>query len=371
MGSVIQVGQQPTLRFHSAFADPFFGSVTLDNVPLHLLTSASHGLSASLLQNSFQVQVINPGSSETGLPPISGRYERIGAGLRFIPHFPFERGLTYRAVFELPGVGELEHLETLTLNFRMATTAPPESTSVLGIYPTSDSLPENLLRFYVRFSQPMQRGFAGAEVQILGSDGKSAADVLYRAPLELWDSEMRCLTVLLDPGRLKRGVGPHRELGPPLRLGEDYTLCIGEGMRDFSGCRLPRAFHKRFRVSAAERKAIDINKWKIVPPAGNSSQPLHLDFPTSLDWALLLNTILILTSDRKALAGHNSVDNQEQRWSFTPNSPWEPDRYKLFISDSLEDSCGNNIQGAFERPLLNHDGRLSLTPIRTLDFVIR
>jgi hypothetical protein len=114
------------------------------------------------------------------------------------------------------------------------------ATEVEKVFPSSDALPENLLRFYVYFSNSMQRGRAEAEIALLGPDGEPASDTLYRVPVELWDRSMKCLTVLLDPGRLKRGVGPNRELGPPLKAGQVYTLAVGAGILDLSG----RGLHK-------------------------------------------------------------------------------------------------------------------------------
>src|ERR1700741_2432210 len=103
----------------------------------------------------------------------------------------------------------------------------PAVTEVTHIFPLSDVLPENLLRFYVCFSNSMQRGRASEDISLLDSDGQPVADALYRPPCELWDRRMQHLTVLLDPGRLKRWVGPNRELGPPLKAGQAYTLAVG------------------------------------------------------------------------------------------------------------------------------------------------
>ena len=85
---------------------------------------------------------------------------------------------------------------------------------------------------------------------------------------------MRHLTILLDPGRLKRGVGPNRELGPPLKVGHEHKLAIGSGLIDFSGRPLREGFYKPFRVSAAVRDRIAVEQWKIVPPALMFPRPL-------------------------------------------------------------------------------------------------
>ena len=75
---------------------------------------------------------------------------------------------------------------------------------------------------------------------------------------------MRHLTILLDPGRLKRGVGPNRELGPPLKEGHEYTLAVGSGMVDLSGRPLRESFYKAFRVTEAVRERIAVEQWRIV-----------------------------------------------------------------------------------------------------------
>src|SRR5262249_49787940 len=156
-----------------------------------------------------------------------------------------------------------------------------------------------------------------AQISVLGLDGQPAPDVLYRAPVELWDGSMQCLTILLDPGRLKRGVGPNRELGPPLKVGQEYTLVIGSGMGDLSGRRLRETFYKRFRVTEAVREHIAVDQWKIVPPGTKSHQPLVLTFSRPLDWALLSQTITIVSADEQLIEGRIVIDQCERRWSFT------------------------------------------------------
>ena len=222
---------------------------------------------------------------------------------------------------------------------------------VLQVFPSSDSLPENLLRFYVCFSNSMQRGRAEENVRLFGPDGQPAEDVLYRPPIELWDTRMRHLTILLDPGRLKRRVGPNRELGPPLKAGNEYTLVIGSGMIDSSGCSLRDSVHKRFRVTEAVREPVGVEQWKVVLPPTRSHEPLVLLFPRPLDWAMLWRTITVASENGQLLHGRIAIDQDETRWSFTPASPWIAGSYFVRIASSLEDVCGNNLAGAFDRPL--------------------
>jgi hypothetical protein len=224
-------------------------------------------------------------------------------------------------------------------------------TEVTHVFPSSGILPENLLRFYVCFSNSMQRGRALEEILLLDPDGQPVADALYRPPLELWDRAMRCLTVLLDPGRLKRWVGPNIKLGPPLKVGQQYTLEIGSGMVDGHGQPLGTSFRKHFQVSDPIREQIATENWKVLAPATGSREALALTFPYHLDWALLLRTITIRSQDGVAINGQIVIDQSERRWIFTPNSPWIPGAYHICVGSDLEDVCGNDIAGPFDRPL--------------------
>jgi hypothetical protein len=305
-----------------------------------------------LLHSILRVSVSEPGPA-TGddLPDVLGRYHVLEDGVRFTPHFPFERGLSYRASFDPRPLGRPELSEVLALEFSLPREQSARLPEVEHIFPSSDRLPENLLRFYICFSNAMQRGRVEAEISLLGPDGEPAPDVLYRAPVELWDKSMRRLTILLDPGRLKRGVGPNRALGPPLKAGQAYALAVGAGMTDLSGAHLPETVYKRFRVTDAVREPIAVEQWEIAPPMTNSSQPLSLMFPRPLDRALLSHTISVASTSGQSMEGRIAIDQDERRWSFTPTSPWAAGSYHIHVAPSLEDVCGNSVMAPFDRPL--------------------
>jgi hypothetical protein len=222
--------------------------------------------------------------------------------------------------------------------------------TVLGIFPGAETLPENLLRLYVLFSEPMQRGCVEREIAMLMADGRCAPDVLYRAPVELWDSSMRCLTILLDPGRLKRGVGPNRALGPPLAEGTEYVLSVGAGMTGASGAPLKDGAIKRFRTGGAVREPVAVVQWTVAAPRAGTRDALVLTFPRALDWAMLHHAIDV-TQDDDVLQGTCEVGTGETTWRFAPSSSWAPGRYRIRVAADLEDSCGNDLRAAFDRPL--------------------
>jgi hypothetical protein len=311
-----------------------------------------HQRAGHLLQSVLRVGVIvpdMPGGDE--LPDMLGRFQILEDGVRFIPKFPFESGVRYRATFNPRPFGGSGLQEVLTLEFALSAPIDAEPTSVTAVFPSADVLPENLLRFYVCFSRPMQRGWAGEQISLIGPDGRAAPDVLYRPPLELWDRSMRYLTVLLDPGRLKRWVGPNRELGPPLRAGQRYALAIGSAMVDSAGRSLSQNFYKPFMVAEPVREPVALAYWKVLPPAAKTRQPLSICFPRALDWALLWHSITVVGDGDLPIPGRVALDQGERRWSFTPALPWVAGRHAIRVAPDLEDVCGNNLLAAFDGAL--------------------
>ena len=134
---------------------------------------------------------------------------------------------------------------------------------------------------------------------------------------------MRVLTILLDPGRLKRGVGPNRELGSPLTAGRIYTLVIGAGLLDGSGRNLEAPVHKSFSVSPAIREAIVPEQWELRAPPADTRLPLALHFPAPLDWALLHSTLTVTTADGQPLKGQSNLDKGGKPMDVHTNIPVE------------------------------------------------
>jgi hypothetical protein len=344
---------QPTLRVNSDPAAHGPSSVSVCCLDPDLVAYlASCPQAEDLLRSIFRLTVApDPSSEVDGLPNVSGRYRFHEDEVEFIPHVPLERDVKYRVSCDSWAL--CTHAgEELTLEFAIPSDRQTqEHSKVTQIFPSCGLLPENLLRFYVFFSSPMQRGRALEEISLLDSNGRPVADALYRPPLELWDRTMRCLTVLLDPGRLKRGVGPYVELGLPLKADQKYTLEIGSGMIDQHGRPLGESFRKHFLATDPIRDPVRIENWTVLPSRTGGREAVVLTFPSPLDWALLLRTITIESRDGSVIEGKIVVDQCEKRWSFTPNSSWLPGDYHIRVSSDLEDVCGNDLAGPFDRPL--------------------
>jgi hypothetical protein len=347
-------GEGPILSFHSAPTDPAYGSVDLQRLGAEAMSRLRRNdPSQGQWQKVFAVRVDDTrGSASDALPPVVGRYELLPDGLRFAPLYPPIAGQRYRASADLSALSnDLDQVAScvpLTFTFSLPQEAVVTSTVIDKIFPSGDALPENLLRFYVYFSAPMQKGEAQQHIVLLGPDGQPVAAAFLGLTTELWDPAMRRLTLLLDPGRIKRGVGPNIALGAPLHQGDQYTLVIDNGIHDALGHPLREPFSKPFRVTAAIRTAVDPRGWTFDLPASGTRQPLFLHFPNSLDQALLLRKIRIADADRNPVAGMIDLDRQETLWIFTPSSAWAAGQYEIRIDAALEDVSGNNLNAAFD-----------------------
>jgi hypothetical protein len=290
--------------------------------------------------------------SDTGSPtsPMLGQYAARGDRLVFTPRFPLKPGLRYRAVFDpagLPGKtsSALRHTETTFSLRALRRTAP---TIVEAIYPSSDVLPENQLKFYIHFSAPMRRGDSYRNIQLLDLKGTPIEAPFLELAEELWDESGRRLTLLLDPGRVKQDLRPHKEVGRALADGGTYVLVISKEWRDASGEKLGREFRKAFRVVKADVRQPDPKRWTLTVPGAGTRQPLVVSFDEPLDHAMLQHVISVSDSTGGLVEGLISVDENETRWSFQPADTWIAGTHRLLIEATLEDLAGNSIARPFE-----------------------
>ena len=270
-------------------------------------------------------------------PPVLGAYTVENGSLVFRPRFPLAAGVRARAVFHPP------HGVPVSAVFEIPKAEVTASTHVRHVYPTTDLLPDNQLKFYVFFSAPMRRGDAWQHIHLLDEKGAPVDLPFLELDQELWDRDYRRLTVLFDPGRIKRGLLPLAEAGRAIEDGKQYTLVIDKDWRDAQGAALTEGFRKSFRVGPADRSPPDPAQWRISAPQANTSGALVMDFPKPMDYALLLRLL-----DIPGVAGTVTVDRQETEWRFVPSKPWKAGNYNVVVDTALEDLAGNRIGRAFD-----------------------
>lgn len=307
------------------------------NVQLNI--TAFPNLNAQELGHDFLSVFVKNEMEEYNLNAVQGRYTVQNDYLVFTPYFSFEKGLTYVARINAPET-ELGFIYT---DFIVGEKASVDAPSLLHIYPTSDELPENLLRFYFYFNTPMKRDQSLQHIHLVDADGNIDNHAFMEFKQELWSADGKRLTLLFDPGRIKRGVSTNLELGPALLEGKNYKIAISGTWQDVYGQELSVETTKEFVVGPAYREQIVIEEFVIQKPEVNSDDSLRILFDRLMDHALIQSMIRIEDENNNLLPGLWEASKEEKVAQFIPDSSWQKGTYRIVIDSRLEDIAGNNL----------------------------
>ena len=300
--------------------------------------------------------------------PVLGKLLVEESRLILAPRFELQRGTDFVAVF---------HFEKLRqaaspVEFRFAippVERPAVAAQLTDVYPSSDELPRNVLRMYLQFATPMARGRAYDHVGFLDEDGGEIEEAYIPIAQELWSPDGKRLTILFDPGRIKRGLARNEELGTPFQTGQTVTLVVRPGWPDASGTLVEQEFRKSFLVTEPERSRPSISQWNLELPSAGSREPLFVHFDRPFDFALLQHTIRVTGDSSKQVSGTISVGEEEASVSFFPDETWTVGEYCLVVDPQLEDRSGNSLKKSFE---IDVDSAADLEPpLTTRTFFIR
>lgn len=284
-------------------------------------------------------------------PPMAGSYSFSDRTLIFRPAFPLQPGLRYLATSN-----------SLQAEFTAPDHRTPTKGSVTHITPSAKTLPLNLLKFYLHFSTPMTRGDIYQFIVLKDARGKIIPDPFLELPEELWNPEMTRLTILLDPGRIKRGLRPNKIVGSVLQANQEYTLTISANWMNASGRPLTKSFTKSFLALAPDYKQPTPAKWRYLHPEAGTIAALRITFGEPLDAALAVRLITVHASAGEVVSGSVKLSQDESVWEFTPDRPWTNAQHELRIDHRLEDLVGNSIDRPFEDALDKHPERAGDQP---------
>lgn len=302
---------------------------------------------------SIPKQVLKSGSKDTDMEFLQvrleknstamlGEYEKKGDQIFFRPVVPLSPGMSYEVVYHN------QVISTLKIPVAGSSKAP----EVVGVYPTPDTLPENLLKLYFTFSSPMREGEALQHIFLLDEENDTLTNVFLDLQPELWNKERTILTIWLDPGRIKRDLVPNRQMGNPLQKSSVYTLVLSEDWKNVKGLPLQQSFNKKFIVGARDNRSPEPENWKIFTPYPESTNAVIVNFGEPLDYFLLLETVRIADSKGNIVDGGIRVIKNETGLEFLPDKPWAGGRYSIQVATHLEDLAGNNLNRVFDRDVL-------------------
>jgi len=269
-----------------------------------------------------------------------GRYERKGRRLVFTPRHALLAGERYRARLV---VGKRPVTADYSAPAKKIVGAP----AVEKVFPTTDALPANQLKFYVYFSRPMRETQTIFDnIRLLDDKGKEIEDPWRRT--QLWSKDGKRLTLWIHPGRIKKGVNLREQIGPVLEPDRAYVLQIDGKIQDADGVPLGKTTEKKFTTKKAERTFVLVEDWELTPPKQGTRDALTLTFPRPLDHALLQRLVTVVDKDKKPVAGRVTVGKEEKSITFVPAEPWRDQDYRVVVDPQLEDLAGNTPEQLFD-----------------------
>src|SRR4051812_17732560 len=139
----------------------------------------------------------------------------------------------------------------------------------IRISPRAKVLPANTLRFYIHFPRSGEAHFDRDQLWLLNEEQELVRDPFLVLSQELWSQDGRRLTVLMEPGRIKRGLGADPSHAAALVVGRAYSLVITA---------LGQTARHSFRVSDPVLEALNETDWRLVSPTGGSVDPVVVHF---------------------------------------------------------------------------------------------
>jgi hypothetical protein len=227
---------------------------------------------------------------------------------------------------------------------------PIQAQTVTSFQPSAPVLPANTLRFYIAFDRPARGLVHQRDLGLFDSKGMTVENAFMDFGQELWSPDGKRLTVLFDPGKIKRGVeAPHSELAP-LREGETYSVTCGKAQHVF-------------RVGPAVRERIDPALW-VISTAGASARSVDITFDRVMDPALLEDQLRVEDEEGRLVAGNMRITGGGLGVRFEPSGPFKKGNYQINISPILEDVAGNRINETLDHAVSERSDDSSGSVIR-------
>lgn len=228
---------------------------------------------------------------------------------------------------------------------------PGAAPMVVTSYPQLDTVPENLLKIYLQFSQPMREGQSLTHISLLANGKDSLQNVFLDLQPELWNEDRTVVTLWLDPGRIKRDLQPHLRMGNPLQQQVKYTLAVSANWQNTKGIPLRQNYRWQFSTSVRDSLSPVPARWKLSTPARETKDPLLIYLSETLDHFLLQESFTIKNGNGTTVPGYWEITDKDRACRFIPSAPWAAGNYTIDIAARLEDLAGNNLNRPFDRDL--------------------
>lgn len=266
--------------------------------------------------------------------PVAGTYTNSGTTRCYKPLYPLAAGQH----FLLRAKGNRDTIISVTDNKVIPAAAP----AVAAIYPIADSIPENILFFHVRFTQPMEEDHeAWKKVSITDEQGTIIPRTWRQR--SFWLDSGRLLVLMIHPGRVKSGI---HYTGPVFEKGRHYTVTVDSSITNIYGRQLSNTVSHRYHILPEQKKLLQTCSVTRRIKA-RSKEPLAIRFCKGVDHAAAFTGIFIYDDAGNPLP---CIVQQSAECviSLQPLTGWPKGKLRLELAGTLYDCAGNRQNRLFE-----------------------
>jgi hypothetical protein len=333
------VSQEISISVDKNIESPTYGLISILGLSQETLDElAKEELADKNWTIFFNVRVVDASQ------PMMGAYEIASEAITFQPRFLPDPNISYEVSFSSNGLKTLfpKTRETQEFSATVSFDEAFKSPKVEAVFPTSQLLPANMLRLYVQFSSPMGLKNPYEYIRIVREDNVGIKEPFVEMEEGLWSRDRTRLTLLIHPGRIKRGVGPNITQGEVFEEGQSYRLEISDEWG------LDSDHVKQFKITESVRSTIDLKEWEIMAPNSESSEILTIKTKKMLDKAIGERMVSVIDENGSQIKGLFHYNSVNMTLSFIPEQKWNATRYSILVNPRLEDVCGNTPMSEFD-----------------------
>lgn len=291
--------------------------------------------------------------------PILGSFSKENGYISFTPVLPFSTGQEFG----------IAHKGKQIARFKVESKERTKVPELLAIYPRQDTVPVNLLKMYLEFSEPMQHvGNPLDFITVFDKTEQTEVHPFLDLEAELWNADHTRLTLWFDPGRIKTDLIPNKEKGLPLKQKHTYDIIIDKNWKSAYGVPFEESYSKTIHVIGKDLESPNPENWTIVAPQKETKDALTIYFNEALDPILALESIKLFDGD-KPLSGNLNLVKKDNAILFEPSHLWEAGDYRILIHPILEDLAGNNLKNLFDSDIRHQNAKKEIQTV--LEFSIQ
>lgn len=266
--------------------------------------------------------------------PVAGAYETSGDQLCFEPLYPLAAGSRFLL--------QSGNSDTVFYAEEKVNSIPAERAVVSNFYPLSDSIPENILFFHVRFTQAMKEDqHAWKKIAIADQSGAIISGTWRQR--SFWLDSGRLLVLMIHPGRVKSGI---HYTGPVFTSGKEYIILVDSSIEDQYNRPLGKSASRHYQILPGQKEILKPLELSTKVKAG-TSDPIIIRFANDVDHAAAITGIQVYNAN--AMPIPCTVQQKEYNTIVVyPEKIWPYGKLHLKLSGALYDCAGNRMNRLFE-----------------------